>query len=227
MSRYTRSAAAGGGLAGALNGGDGSGLCCLRTEWETLYQCDAVPETNWGCGINWVVDTSKYSGFKFYLYNFCGPTCQSCGLYVGVYDSSGETCSCSCSSWILTAYGTAAQSAAASSNSNIFNSTSQTNAGTNFRTVMCLVSSGLCSSGWRAGMGHQTSSSGCFMQYQASGNLYCGMKWCDINSVCFSINQNMLTPSITDASLGGGYVAVYGLKNPLCCSICQITYCDT
>jgi len=213
MSRFLRSAGSSG---GSQLTGDGSAICDLRTEWETLYQCNAVTETNWGCGLNWIVDTSKYFGFKYYLHNFCGDGCTQCSLSVGVYDSSGETCSCGC-----TVYHNDGQS----NNGYLFPTCQNMGGGSRFRAEMCIVSSGILNSGWLAHM-CVTSSVCCFRSYCSAGNPSCGMKWCDINSICFRLGQNLLTPGNSNYP-SGGYLAVYGLKNPANCALCQVSYTIT
>ena len=102
MSRYIRTAGSSGG--GAYSDGSvcallcsgvpsAMGVCCIRTEWETLYQCDGVDGTNFGCCIEFTVDPAKYRGFRLHMNGFCGPVCGNCQINIGVGDAD---CYCCC-----------------------------------------------------------------------------------------------------------------------------------
>ena len=218
MSRYIRTAGSSGG--GAYSDGSvcallcngapsAMGVCCIRTQWETLYQCDATDGTNFGCCIEFTVDATKYRGFKLHMNGFCGPVCGNCQIYVGVGDSD---CYCCCSN---SAYFNCIQCTAASFQTGCLN---QIFGGGGLTQQLCcanrmeveFIASSATEKNWRGyqrvfehNAGHR--------ENVMTSNLVCGTRWCDITRIKFwqSASQGMVARE-------GAYLAVFGLKTPTC-----------
>jgi len=244
MSRYIRTAGTTGG--GAAFGASDTcalmvsgvpnamGVCNVRTEWETLYQCDPSPSKNFGPCLEFAVDTDKYFGFKFIMNGFCGDTCPNCGIYFAVQGADDCYCCCNCTNRVgmyLQACICCHCTCLIASNLNVFSCKMIGAANGNTKVEYTIVSSGYYKSNWIACQ--SLVSCNCAHISWSVGASGCGAKWCDIGKMkiypggsqnfiaaCYGTNSD-------DTAKGGGYLAVYGLKNPSCCSICNVTYTES
>jgi len=238
MSRYIRTAGSGG--AGALTAGDmvsgvpdAMGVCNIRTDWETLYQCDPAPSKNFGNCIEFAVDTDKYFGFKFIMHGFCGDVCTQCGIFLAVQGADDCYCSCTCTNNVgmYLQSNTNLHCCFIASNANPFQCTMTSAADGNTKVEYTIVSSGYYKSDWIACM--SLIRNNCAQVAWSVGASGCGAKWCDIGKMKIypGGTQNLIAACYgtlaDDTAKGGGYLAVYGLKNPSCCSICRVTYTES
>ena len=216
MSRYIRTAGTtGGGAAYAdsnvcalLCSGAPSamGVCCIRAEWETLYQCDAVGETNFGCCIEFTVDATKYRGFKLYLHGFCSSTCANCQIHFGV---GSTACYCCCSNTSFCEL-VQCQSFSTSCLNRMFGGGAVT------ATLCCgsranveMLATAACEKNWIAYQRMMSGTSSCYNESVAISNRDCGIIWCDITRIkLWNCNEFVAKP--------GAYLAVFGLKTPTC-----------
>ena len=243
MSRYIRTAGTTGGgssysdsnVCSLLVSGvpDAMGVCNIRTDWEILYQCDPAPSKNFGNCLEFTVDTDKYFGFKFIMHGFCGDVCTNCGIFFAVQGADDCYCSCNATNQV----GMYLQSACnchccfCASNANPFNCTMTSAVDGLTHVEYSIVSSGYYKSNWIACQ--SLIRYNCAQVAWSSGASNCGAKWCDIGKMKIypGGTQNLIAAcygtNADDTAKGGGYLAVYGLKNPSCCSICRVTYTES
>jgi hypothetical protein len=241
MSRYIRTAGSTGGGSGYSDSSvcalmasgvpDAMGVCNIRTDWEILYQCDPAPSKNFGNCIEFAVDTDKYFGFKFIMNGFCGDVCTNCGIHFAVQGADSCYCSCNCTNFV----GMYIQSACnchccfVSYNANVFSCTMNSAVDALTKVEYTIISSGYYKSDWIACMSNIRNN--CGQLGWSVGSSSCGAKWCDIGKMKIYPGgaQNLIAScyGTQDDVRGAGYLAVYGLKNPNCCSICNVTYTES
>jgi|TARA_B100000085_G_scaffold114720_1_gene104511 hypothetical protein len=221
MSRYIRTAGTSGGGAGytdsnvcsLLQGGVPSamGVCCIRTEWETLFQCEGGDGTSFGCCIEFTVDATKYRGFRLHMNGFCTSTCMNCQVYFGVGSASCYCC-CNYTSFYRCTSTSGHQSYQNACNNAIFGGSNITGTwcyGTRIETE--IMSTAACSRNWRGYQRIFDGNTQCYNEMISVTNLTCGIIWCDITRLKYVVftNQNII-------SMPGAYLAVFGLKAPTC-----------
>lgn len=221
MSRYIRTAGSSGGGAGytdsnvcslLCNGAPSAmGVCCIRTEWETLFQCEGGDGTSFGCCIEFTVDATKYRGFRLHMNGFCTSNCTNCQVYFGV-GSADCYCCCSNTSFYRCTSTSGNQSYQTGCLNALFG-------GSNITSVWChgsrieteIISTAACSRNWRGYQRIFDSNTQCYNNMIGVVNVVCGAIWCDITRLKYVVygNQNIV-------SMPGAYLAVFGLKAPTC-----------
>ena len=112
MSRFTRTAGSDGGsvygdsnvcgilssYTGALSAGDGTNICCIRSEWELICECNCIDECYGSC-VEFTfpstadADTCKFTAYKLQVDGLYLPNAAAVSLFMKI---GSATCYCTC-----------------------------------------------------------------------------------------------------------------------------------
>jgi hypothetical protein len=120
MSRFTRTAGSTGGGAygdsnvcgvlssytGALSAGDGTNICCIRSEWELICECNCI-DVCYGSCVEFTfpstadADTCKFTAYKLQVDGLYLPGTTAVELFMKI---GSATCYCTCCAGVARCY---------------------------------------------------------------------------------------------------------------------------